>query len=235
MRCAMRRILERILNLVYPNLCEVCGCRLAPGEVAMCLKCDYELPRTKAHLSSFSQVHERLAGGAPIERGAGWFFYYRGSPYVAMIHRGKYNGHPELLRRLSRKFAAELVPENFFDGVDCVLPVPLHPLKLMMRGYNQTEYIARGIRDVAGLEIRHNLKATKFRKTQTRRGAFARWLNSQGDYAVSKPSELEGKHVLVIDDVMTTGSTLLTCCNAIHAVAPTAKISVLTLALTKLT
>lgn len=230
----MTTIAKRILDLFYPNLCEVCGRKLAPGEDVLCLHCGFDLPRTNIHTSSFNIVHERLAGGTPIERGAAWFFYYKDSPYVAMIHRGKYNGHPELLRALSRKYACELQHAGFFDGIDCIVPVPLHPLKLMMRGYNQVEYIARGIRDVTGIRIGRHLKATRFRKTQTRRGAFSRWVNSKNDYVAKNPAELAGKHVLVIDDVLTTGATLLTCCNAIHAAVPTARISVLALALTKL-
>lgn len=230
----MKRIFSHILNLIYPNLCEICGRRLAPGEEVMCLHCSYGLPRTKAHESSFNVVHERLAGTTPVDRGAGWFYYYRESPYAAMIHSGKYNGHPELLRALARKYARELDRDGFFEGIDVILGVPLHPLKLMMRGYNQTDYIAKGIRDVTGIRIGRNLKAARFRKTQTRKGVFSRWLNSKGDYVAKNPGELAGKHVLVIDDVLTTGATLLTCCNAIHQAAPSARISVLALAVTKL-
>jgi len=230
----MKRIFSHILNLIYPNLCEICGRRLAPGEEVMCLHCSYGLPRTKAHESSFNVVHERLAGTTPVDRGAGWFYYYRESPYTAMIHRGKYNGHPELLRILARKYARELERDGFFEGIDLIVSVPLHPLKLMMRGYNQTDYIAKGIRDVTGIKIGRNLKAARFRKTQTRKGVFSRWLNSKDDYVAKNPAELAGKHVLVIDDVLTTGATLLTCCNAIHRAAPSARISVLTLAVTKL-
>ncbi len=228
------RIFSRILNLIYPNLCEVCGRRLTSGEEVMCLHCSYDLPRTKAHESSFNVVHERLAGTTPVERGAGWFYYYRENPYAAMIHRGKYNGHPELLRSLARKYAGELQRDGFFEGIDMIVAVPLHPFKLMMRGYNQTDYIAKGISDVSGIRIGNCLKATKFRKTQTNKGVFSRWINSQGDYVAKNAGELAGKHILVIDDVLTTGATLLTCCNAIHHAAPTAKISVLTLAITKL-
>ncbi len=170
----MKRIFSHILNLIYPNLCEICGRRLAPGEEVMCLHCSYGLPHTKAHESSFNVVHERLAGTTPVDRGAGWFYYYRESPYAAMIHRGKYNGHPELLRALARKYARELDRDGFFEGIDVILGVPLHPLKLMMRGYNQTDYIAKGIRDVTGIRIGRNLKAARFRKTQTRKGVFSR-------------------------------------------------------------
>ncbi len=230
----MKRVFNSVLNLIYPNLCEICGRKLAPGEEVMCLHCSYELPRTHAHRSSFNVVHERLAAPVPIERGASWFFYYRSSPYAAMIHRGKYNGHPELLRSLARKYARELQREGFFDGIDVIVGVPLHPLKLMMRGYNQTDYIVKGISEMSGISIGKNLRAVRYRKTQTRKGVFSRWLNSQGDYKAKNPEELMGKHILIVDDVLTTGSTLLTCCNAIHAAVPDARISILTLAVTKL-
>ena len=230
----MRRIVERLVSLVYPNVCEVCGRSLSPGEDVLCLHCLHALPRTDAHLSDFNMVHKRLASTVPIERAAGYFYYYKESPYVELIHRAKYQGRPAIVRKLAARFARELRPTGFFDGIDLILPVPMHRLKLIRRGYNQCDYIAHGLSEVSGVKIGDNLVATKKHATQTMRGSYLRWLNAGDVYGVKNGAELAGKHLLVVDDVLTTGSTMLACCGAIHAAAPSCRVSVLTLGVTHL-
>ncbi len=222
------------MSVIFPRLCEVCGNSLAHGEEIMCLQCRLDLPRCDIHTLPFNVIHERLLGHVPIERAAGYFFYYRDSPYANLIHSAKYNGRPHIARILARDFANEIATSGFFDGIDMVIPVPLHRSKLRKRGYNQSFHIAKGISAVTGISIADNLVATRSHSTQTTRGAYARWLNSRDIYAVERAAELDNRHILVVDDVLTTGATLLACCEAIHKVAPTATVSVLTLAVAQL-
>jgi ComF family protein len=170
-----------------------------------------------------------------IERAAGYFYYYRGNPYTRLIHVAKYNGRPETGRELAARFADEIINDGFFDGMDLIVSVPLHRFKKLKRGYNQTEYIAEGIARKTGLVINRNLIALKPHSSQTRKNAFERWKNSLDIYGVKNPEELENKHVLLVDDVITTGSTMLACCEAIHRAAPSATISVIALGVTNLT
>lgn len=227
-------MLKGVVNLIWPNVCEVCGCTLVKGEKVICLGCRLRLPRTNLHTHEFGLIHHRLAGRVPIERAAGYFYYYRSDPFTRLIHAAKYNGRPNVARYLAREYAGEIKDNGFFSGIDLILPVPLHRFKLWKRGYNQTEYLARGLKDATGIAIGSNLVATRGHSTQTRKGSYMRWLNTRNIYDVVRPGELEGKHILVVDDVLTTGATLLACCEAIHRSAPTATISVLTLAVSHL-
>lgn len=223
-----------LLDVIYPRCCEVCGKPLVRGESDICLQCLGELPRCRFHNDSFNPIHQRLAGHVPISRAAGYFYYYRDNRFTKPIIAAKYKNRPGVVRTLSRYFAAELAADGFFDGIDRIVPVPMHRMKKLKRGYNQTDYIAAGLRDVTGIETGHNLVATRAHDTQTRRGAFERWINSLEIYECRQPEELEGRHVLIVDDVITSGATMLACCEAIHKAAPTAEISVLGLGVTAL-
>lgn len=223
-----------LLRIVFPDVCEVCGSSLVRGEEVICLKCDMNMPRTRVHNDSFNIIHERLAGKTPIERAAGYFYYYRESDYAAIIHNAKYNGRPIIARKLAMRFARELMADNFFDGIDVVLYVPMFFLKKIKRGYNQSEYIAQGISQATNIPIGHNLISKRSHSSQTKKNSYSRWLNAQGVYDVINSEELENKHVLIVDDVVTTGATLLACCDVVHNAVPSATISVLSLAVTRL-
>ena len=223
-----------LLRIVFPDVCEVCGSSLVRGEEVICLKCDMNMPRTRVHNDSFNIIHERLAGKTPIERAAGYFYYYRESDYAAIIHNAKYNGRPIIARKLAMRFARELMADNFFDGIDLVLYVPMFFLKKIKRGYNQSEYIAQGISQATNIPIGHNLISKRSHSSQTKKNSYSRWLNAQGVYDVINSEELENKHVLIVDDVVTTGATLLACCDVVHNAVPSATISVLSLAVTRL-
>lgn len=223
-----------LLRIVFPDVCEVCGSSLVRGEEVICLKCYMNMPRTRVHNDSFNIIHERLAGKTPIERAAGYFYYYRESDYAAIIHNAKYNGRPIIARKLAMRFARELMADNFFDGIDIILYVPMFFLKKIKRGYNQSEYIAQGISQATNITVGHNLISKRSHSSQTKKNSYSRWLNAQGVYDVINPEELENKHVLIVDDVITTGATLLACCDVVHNAVPSATISVLSLAVTRL-
>ena len=223
-----------LLRIVFPDVCEVCGSSLVRGEEVICLKCDMNMPRTRVHNDSFNIIHERLAGKTPIERAAGYFYYYRESDYAAIIHNAKYNGRPIIALKLAMRFAGELMADNFFDGIDIILYVPMFFLKKIKRGYNQSEYIAQGISQATNIPIGHNLISKRSHSSQTKKNSYSRWLNAQGVYDVINSDELENKHVLIVDDVITTGATLLACCDVVHNAVPSATISVLSLAVTRL-
>lgn len=223
-----------LLSMVYPHICEVCGGSLAEGEDMLCLDCDYSMPRCNIHNQPFNIIHQRLASHIPLERAAGYFHYYRANRYTRLIHAAKYQGRPRIARILARNFAREILPDGFFQGIDMIIPVPLHRSRLLRRGYNQSLFIARGINDITAIPIAGNLVATLPHSTQTRSNAYSRWLNSRHIYSCTDASDLHGRHILIVDDVITTGATLLACCEAIHKAAPTAKISILTLAVATL-
>lgn len=228
-----RRLFVRLGEAVFPAVCECCGASLVNGETMLCIDCLYGMPRTNYHRDSFSELHKRLAApGLPIERAAAMMHYIKESPYTKLIQRAKYNDRPSIAAWLAEMFARELSAEHFFDGIDLLLPIPLHWRKQMRRGFNQSEVIALNISKVTSIKTGDNLKALPH-STQTRKNAVERAANVAGTIQTVHPEELAGLHVLLIDDVITTGATLLAAAKAIHASSPTTRISVLTLAATK--
>lgn len=217
--------------VIFPNVCEVCGRSLTHGEHLLCLECLTDMPRTGIAADAFTEMHIRLASPRlPVAKAASWFYYYRDSPYAGLVQQAKYNGRPRLARELGRMFAAEISPKGFFDGIDVIVPVPLATLKFIMRGYNQAREIALGMSDVTRLPV-ENLLHARHHSTQTRRTSYQRWINTRGVYTLAKHRTPGDRHLLLVDDVMTTGATTLNCLTALHEASPGATLSVATLAL----
>lgn len=229
---ALRRIANSVIDIIAPRVCEVCGVSLVGTERFICGHCLADLPRTVCHRDTFSEIHRRLMGHAPVDRAAAMFHYDGSSRYAGLIRNAKYRGRPEMMRHLAALFADELDAENFFDGIDIIEPVPMPCLRRWQRGYNQTEYLAQGLADVTGIAVGDHLRAA-MHKAQAGRSGSQRLANVEGKYSVRHADELRGQHILVVDDVITTGSTLFTVTEAIHAVlAPDYRLSVLALSLT---
>lgn len=222
------------LRIIFPKVCEVCGASLIRGEDIICLHCTMDMPRTGLHLDKFNIIHQRLVGKAPIDKASGYFYYYRDSDYAKLIHKAKYNGRTKIIEYLASKFAKELLKDNFFNGIDAIQPVPMHWFKKLQRGYNQSEIFAKRLSRETGIPLCNNLVSKRWHKSQTRKNRYERWLNTKDVYCVIDNSELGNKHILVVDDVITTGATILSCCEAIHKASPNTRLSVLSLGVTQL-
>lgn len=218
------------LHLFFPRQCAVCGMPLQEGEEAICLKCNMDLPRTNYHLRADNLVERMFWGKFPLGRAASYFFYHKGSDYCHILHQLKYGGRKDLGETMGRFMAAELVVSGFFHEVDVMIPVPLHPRKQQMRRYNQSECIAQGIAAVTGIPLDvSSVVRKKHTETQTRKSAYERWENVDGIFHLLHPERFVGKHILLVDDVLTTGATTTACADAFRDVAGI-RISVLTLA-----
>ena len=202
--------------MLFPKTCQVCGEALVDGEDVICVSCDLRMPRCNFHLHPDAELPMRFAA-SKIARVASMFPYIRHNEFARLIQRSKYNNRPDINRHLGRKFALELLPSGFFNGIDLLVPVPMHFWKQARRGFNQAAEIARG---VSG-------------STQTRKSASGRMANASGLFKVVYSEELQGKHILLIDDVITTGSTILSCADTLRAAVPSIVISVLSLAATR--
>ena len=222
-------LLKDVFNFVLPDLCSACGIPLVRGERVICMQCRYDLPRTRFDSHTDNPVARLFWGRVPIENASSYFRYQRGSRYQALIHDLKYRERKDIGLELGRLMGIEL-RDTAFAGTDLIIPVPLHRSKQLRRGYNQCDPICVGLSDSLDIPFFRNLLVKSMRSSsQTDKSRFMRWMNVEGIFRVKHPERLKGKHVLLADDVVTTGSTLEACANAILEVEGT-RVSVATLA-----
>ena len=230
----IKQWLNAAADVAMPRVCPVCGKALDNDEQWLCRKCLAALPRTRYEETDFNTMEQHFAGKVPIERATAYFFYEKGSPYASILHDIKYHSLPKMGKWLTARAVTDMAGSHFFDGIDVVTAVPLHRSKLAHRGYNQSEYLARGIADALNIPYVEALKAVRPHSTQTHKGALERWQNIQGNYALKNDaSHLSGKHILLVDDVITTGSTLTVCASLLKSI-PGATVSLFTLAAARL-
>lgn len=201
------------------------------GEEIICLKCLHEIPKTNFHMQVDNTVEKRFWGKVSVHNATSYFFFYKGSPFQKLLHELKYRGNKEVGRVMGKFAAIDLLQSPDYCNVDLIVPVPLHPKKYAKRGYNQSEWIAMGLSEILQKPIdTTNLIRTKKNTTQTKKNIFERYQNTTGIFALKDNTLFRKKHILLVDDVLTTGSTLEACMLAMME-TDYVKISVFTLAL----
>lgn len=228
----MKRWINDIVNLFYPGVCHVCGENLSPHERFACTRCLNALPRTGYHRNPMNPMEERFAGLFPFEKATGHFFYSRDSALATLIQDMKYRGYPSIGVLLGKIAGSELYTTGFLSDIDKIVPVPMHFWKKAKRGYNQTDHIAEGMSDASGIPVVNALKMTRPHKTQTALSHLERLDNADNLFDVKRGCNLSNNHILLIDDVCTTGATLGSAAKAIIEKEPTVKISLMSLGVT---
>lgn len=216
-------------ELIWRRSCHVCDGTLAAHQHYICDVCAARLPRVP--IGSY-QLADRLSLMCQPSRAHAWLFYGRHEESRHLLHDIKYRGCRRLARYLGRAMAWELQISGVFNGVEAIVPVPLHIFRYLHRGYNQSMELAHGVGEVTHIPVVNVLRAHRHR-TQTRLSRDMRASNVQGKYYLPKSVKLDYAHILLIDDVCTTGATLRSCIEAIRSRYPEMQISVLTLALTR--
>lgn len=221
-------ILNSLLDLVFPKLCVCCDGVLMEGEENICLTCLYTLPRVVEKDYTDNKVMEIFLGRVRLEKAMSWCHFDKETKVQNILHHIKYKGKSKFASQIGEIMAREML--DFFADIDAIVPVPLHPKKEKMRGYNQSEEIARGVQEVVGLPIFSQLiERTRFSETQTHKNKEERWKNAVDLFKLSPNDGFEGKHILLIDDVLTTGSTAIACLKCLEQI-PNVKLSFLSLA-----
>ena len=225
-------LLDDFICLIFPKICACCGNSLWKHEKVICTFCDFHLPRTNFHLEKDNPVTFTFEGRVNIESGGAFFYFNKGNRVQQLIHQLKYKGRRDIGVFIGEKYGFYLKNSPFFDAIDLILPVPLHKKRRMQRGYNQSEEFAVGLGKTMNLPFNpYLLYRCKATETQTRKSRFSRWQNVADIFAVNDPSVLEHKHVLLVDDVITTGATLEACIRVLSSI-PGIKVSIAAIAYT---
>jgi len=228
------RSLSDFFSLVYPQICVVCGVNLFKQETVLCSKCNYNLPCTNFNDLQHNEVSRLFWGRIPIQYSTSYFYYIKGSQFQNILYNLKYEGKKYIGTEMGKIFGMKLIHTDFCS-IDVIHPVPLHIKKLKRRGYNQSEMIAKGIAE--GLNkplITDAIIRIAESDTQTVRSRYERWQNVKGIFKIVKKNKLSNKHILLVDDVVTTGSTLESCAIEMLDLDNT-KVSIATLAFAKIT
>jgi ComF family protein len=184
------------------------------NESLICTECFVVIPRTNYHFVENNPVAQLFWGRCLIEKAAAFSYYNKGSRIRKLIHNLKYNGIREIGYDLGRLYGLSLETSGFINDIDIIIPVPLHPMKKRIRGFNQSETISMGIADATYLPVdTKSLARVLVSATQTKRSRYERWTNVEGIFQVLDSQTIKGKHVLLVDDVITTGSTIESCTN----------------------
>lgn len=217
----MKALLKDFLHLVYPCLCVGCHQEPVNDHEIFCISCEAKLPITDFHLISNNEALSRLGGGFPFQLGISMFRFYPGGIVQSMIHEIKYKGQTNIALRLGRKYGQLLIESGKLSNVDWLVPVPLHPVKLRQRGYNQSKFFADGLSMTLQKPVLANvIRRTEHTETQTAKNRYERLKNMMSAFELDKNSKsLEGKHILLVDDVLTTGATLESCALALSKIA----------------
>ncbi len=224
----------RFLDFISPRQCVVCGERLSPTERSLCSVCVLHLPRTTYQFTPNDNPMAQLFWHlTPVERAAALLFYEPHSEMARIVYDMKYHDRPDIGEDMGRLMANEMQFARYFDGIDVLLPVPLSRKRLRQRGYNQSEQLAIGISDITNLPIATKaLRRKHFVKSQTQLSRHERQENVAEIFELCDDSTLKGKHVLLVDDICTTGATLISCVDALKDIEGI-RLSVLTLGFTK--
>ena len=220
---------ESLLHLAFPHVCAGCGSNHVRREHLLCLHCLEALPRTHFHRHHHNPVAKMFWGRLPLVHATAHLYFTKDSLVQHLMHQVKYKGHKELGFYLGSLLGHDLLEAGHFTGIDALVPLPLHAAKQHKRGYNQATLLCEGISSVLQKPVLKDAVArTTHTESQTKKNRVERWQNMEGRFELRDEAALSGKHLLLVDDIVTTGATLEACGRALLQ-APNAQVSLATL------
>lgn len=230
----LSRLPIELASLLYPKLCLICEKGLAANSTdTICLSCLQSLPYTDYYLLPENPVTDRLAARVRLVFGGAYCYYRSGGRMQPVIHALKYYNRPGIGISLGSDYGLQLKDVKALGDLDFIVPVPIHPKRLHERGYNQAEKIAQGLAQVLEKPVLDTaIFRKKFEASQTKKGLDERVRNVSEVFGASSNKPLDGKHILLVDDVLTTGATIESCADSLVAAYPNIRISVAVLGIT---
>ena len=222
---------ESIINLFFPKVCSGCNSFLLTNENVICTVCRHDIPLTNHHLNLENDASKKFYGRIPILHASALFYFHKKGIVQQLIHNLKYKGHEEIGSIVGEWYSEDLSRMEFIQTVDEIIPVPLHPRKLKERGYNQVTAFGKALSSSLNLTYNDSLLIRNiYSKTQSKKNLLGRTEGIETIFDVSFSERDHNKHFLLIDDVITTGSTLEACSRALLKI-PGAKISIVCMAM----
>lgn len=207
--------------LFFPNTCRMCRTPLLKGETTLCTKCIASLPYTRYWEYEDNPVAQKFWGQINATAACSLLHFRKGAKVRKLIHQLKYTGKTEIGYKLGYLLGVHLKSNAVYADIDYVVPVPLHRRKQQKRGYNQSDFIAEGVADALGVKSAPSLvRRNTYTSTQTQKNRIERFQNVRSIFQVTHPTLIEGKHILVVDDVITTGATIESCAAELLNAAP---------------
>jgi len=220
-----------LLNLFFPKVCEACSRYLSDNEQVICSVCRHELPVTNIHFTKNEAVKKVLFGRVKLEEATSLFYFSKGGLVQRLLHNLKYRGHEHIGQCFGEWLGEELKDSENFNGIDTVVPVPLHPKKLRLRGYNQVDKFGKAIANALEVPFQRELLKKRFTtKTQVFKNRIGRYDDSKTKFYITNNDKFSNHHVLIVDDIITTGSTIENCSQVLQAI-PGIKLSLATMAI----
>ena len=203
---------DSITHLFYPHICCGCGSDVIQNEQVLCIECLDQLPLTNFHMHASNPVARVFAGRLPLISASSFVYFTKGSVMQRLMHAFKYRGKKNIGTYFGRRMGECYKSCGSLEHVDCLIPLPLHPAKQKVRGYNQAQVICEGMSQILDIPVLTTvIKRSTRTSTQTRMNRMERWENMEGKFVIHDRHALEQKHVLLVDDVITTGATLESC------------------------
>lgn len=200
---------KHLLDIIYPRSCEACGESLLGGENLICVKCLIDLPRTNSHREQIDSISNRFWGKIPVSNTVTYLKFSKKGKVQKLLHELKYRNKPEVGKFLGQLYGTDLKEIKFEEKIDLLIGVPLHPTKLIQRGYNQSDYIAEGLSLSLDIPFETELvKRVIHTSSQTKKTRFERFQNVENIFEVIDAEKIKDKRIAIIDDVLTTGSTI---------------------------
>lgn len=205
----VKTILSDLRHLFYPHTCAGCGSDILPDDNLLCAKCFLNLPVTLYAQYQHNPIEKIFWGRIPVRAAHAEFYFAKDSLIQQLIHQLKYKGNKDIGVFLGELTGQTLLNSKRFDNIDGLIPLPMFPDKERKRGYNQAAVICNGMSAVMNVPVLNNvLIRRRFTETQTKKHRAERWENVADSFAVTNQNLLAGKHLLLVDDVITTGATL---------------------------
>lgn len=208
----LKEIKNALLHLAFPHVCEGCSNDLLNSNQLLCLRCLSYLPATNFHMHSNNPIEKIFWGRLPLTYATAQYYYTKESMMQHLMHQFKYRGNKEMGLFLGKLMGHDLAGSNRFSYLDALIPLPLFASKERKRGFNQATVLCEGIAEVLNIPVLKDVIARKtYTETQTKKGRIERWQNMEGRFELVNPGKLEGRHVCLVDDVITTGASLEAC------------------------